>query len=661
MSKETYWWNEDVETVAMRLTEIHDKWKSNPMMKVWAKNAAAYYSCILNGAEFDTTLTFEGEQGELVKMEIPEARSLARQFIALATKQKLAFQSVAQRSGSDVVQDTRLGNALAAQVTEDQCLDQKGERLAELAYVLGIAFLQTTWRTDKGRPHAVTETGDVMYDGDLDISVRGPGSVFWDYTIEEWADNDWAGVEVAKNRWSLIAQFPDLKDEILSLPPVTEGTIGDADSAAVLNQDMVYCYEVYHRPTPAMPQGRMVMYSNEETVYFDGPNKYGTIPIEPMKPESIMGMGFGYPILSNLLPAQEMSDHSFSAWATNESAHAVKNVTVPRGAAISVEEIQGMNWISFTPTNATGGGRPEVLDLNKTSSETMKLGEVMQARMVGLSNLNSALRGQPPAGVTSGAAIATLTTNALEFMTSFQKAYAQCMERSMMHGMNAYQKFCELPHLVNFVGKNLQSYAKTFKGKDLQAIRGFKLGLANPAMMTVAGRSDIAEKAMKAGMVKNLQEYVSILEGAPVSDLYKNELSENDLICSENNDLLDGKPVRAMSGDKHPLHAMEHHAIMNDPELRRRAAAGDKEAEAILKNATDHILEHVQLAKGTDPVFLAMVHTGKMPEGGPPPEGPPPGGGGAPPMPPGGGAPGIPAEGGAQPAPPAQDMLERSA
>lgn len=663
MSKERYWFDEDAETVVQRLVEIHEnwhKWSSNPIMQAWARNAAAYYSPVLDANAWDTSLSFEGDQGELVKMQIPEARSAARQFIALATKQKLAFQAIAQRSGKDVIQDTRLGNAIASQVVEVQRMDQKGERLAELAYVLGIAFLQTTWRTDKGSPHAVTETGDLMYDGDLDMAVRGPGDVFWDYHLEEWDDLDYAEVRVAKNRWSLIAQFPDLKDAILNLPPAYEKGLRDTEASSVMNEDMVWCYEAYHKPTPAMPQGRMVMYSDDQTIYFDGPNRYGCIPIEPMKPEPIMGTGFGYPNFSNLLPAQEMMDHSFSAWATNEAAHAVKNVTVPRGAAVSVEEIGGMNWISFTPQNVAGGGVPQVLDLNRTSNETQKLGDVMRDRIIALSNLNAALRGQPPAGVTSGAAIATLTTNALEFMTSFQKAYATCLERSMMHAINAYQKFCQLPHLVNIVGKNLQSYAKEFVGNDLRSIRGFKLALANPAMMTVAGRTDIADKAMKTGLIKNLQQYFAIIEGGQTQELYRTELSEDDLIASENNDLLDGTPVRAMAGDDHPLHAREHHAIMNDPELRRRAASGDPEAEKILKNATSHIMEHMDLAKKTDPFFLGMIRTGKMPEQGPPPEGPE-GPGGPGPKPPGGGEMGAPAPGTAEPANPAQDMLERSA
>ena len=93
---------------------------------------------------------------------------------------------------------------------------------------------------------------------------------------------------------------------------------------------------------------------------------------------------------------------------------------------------------------------------------------------------------------------------------------------------------------------------------------------------------------------------------------------------------------------------------LNDPDVRN-----DNEAtERILS----HILEHEELAKNTDPFLLAMVRTGKIPEGGPPPEGPM-GPGGPPPQPTGGGAPGgAPgAPGSAQPARPTPDQLNRGA
>jgi hypothetical protein len=647
-----YWFQEDAETVAEELIAIHSgwmKWSSNPVIQSWTRNLVAYYSAVLEPDAWDTSLTFEGEQGELVKMLIPEARSLTRQYVSLITKQRLAFQAIAETTGHDVTSDIRIGNSLGNQVVETQRLDTKAERLAEMAYVVGGGFLKTVWRSDKGIPRVASKEGALLYDGDVEISVMKPWEVYYDYTIEEWDNVDWAECRTMKSRWSLIAQFPGLKDEILALPSARSESGNNTTSGFhdVGSDDLVFCYEAYHRPTPAIPQGRMLMYSDAKTIYFDGANRYETIPIEPMTPEQIIGMGFGYAPFSNMLPAQEMLDHSYSAVATNQSAFAVQNVTVARGAAISVQSINGMNFISFTPQNVPGGGKPEALQLTQSSPETFKFAEMIQDRMVALSNLNAAIRGQPPAGVTSGAAIATLTSNALEFTASFSKSWVICIEKTMQHAINAYQKFCEVPHLVYMVGKDNQTYAKKFVGGDLKSIRRMKMSITNPLLLTIAGRTDIADKMLKTGLIKTPQQYFSLLEGASPQTIYKDELSESDLLEAENDELIDGKDVIALSTDDHAAHIRSHAALLNNPSVRR----DNERVETIL----DHILEHDRLAKETDPFLLAMVRTGKMPEGGPPqpePQGPqmPPGGGEM------GGQPGDPAS---KPAQPANDMLSR--
>jgi hypothetical protein len=657
--RRSYWWTEDGTTVAKELNAVHtswDKWSSNPFLQAWVRNLVAYYSAVLEPGSWDTSLVFEGEQGELVKMVVPQARSLVRQFVSLVTKQRLAFNGIAESKGSDVVHETRLGNALAQQIVEAQRLNTKGSRAAEIAAVFGTAFLYPHWRSDLGSPHVVDQNGRVLYTGELEISVHRPTDVYFDFTVDEWDNLDWAEVRTQKSRWSLLAQHPELADEILALAKAKDWSSPQHSGAArsASDEDLVFVYEAYHKPTPAVPQGRMIMYSDERTIYYDGPNRYQTIPIEPLKPEPVEGMGFGYPFFSNLLPAQEMLDHSFSAIATNQSAFAVQNVTAPRSAAINVQQINGMNFISFNPVpGVPGGGEPKALQLTQSAPETFKFIDLLKSHMLELSNINSALRGQPPAGVTSGAAIATLTTNALEFMTNFSSSYNSCMERTMMHSVNAYRRFAEIPHMVRLVGKNFQAFNKPFKGEDLAPIQGYRLAVSNPLMQTIAGRSDLAEKLAAQGRIKDTQQYVSILNGDDLSTLYRTELSENDLIGSENDDLIDGTKVIALSTDDHPRHIREHGGLLNDPAIRRN----NPQAQLIL----DHILEHKRLAEQTDPFLTAMVRTGKMPEGGAPPPSAGPGGppeGGGPPMP---GGP-IESPGGepaSTPAKPADDLLGR--
>ena len=105
-------------------------------------------------------------------------------------------------------------------------------------------------------------------------------------------------MRTVKNRWDLIAQHPNLKSPLQELESAYEilGTNYWFDRAnATQNEDTVCIYECYAKPSPSLPKGRMIVYGDEYSVLYDGPNPYGFIPIEPMIPEKIAGSTMGYP------------------------------------------------------------------------------------------------------------------------------------------------------------------------------------------------------------------------------------------------------------------------------------------------------------------------------------------------------------------------------
>lgn len=651
-----YWFTRPAEEVAGYLEGNHQNiytYGTNPISQAWLRNAIAYYSAVLEPSDWNTSLQFQGEQGELVKMVVPQARSLTRQMVSLVCKQRLAFNCIAESMGSDVAAETKIGNALSVQIVEQQKLDAKGERFCEQAAFLGMSFLKATWRTDRGQPYAVNaphvtgvpgqhDNGDskaeqntdepakpkIEYDGDLEIGVYSVYEVYFDSRLEDWDQNDWAEVRTVKNRWDLICQFPHLHDVILALPKiVTNSDYHTGQRLSISQDDTVYVYEAYHKPTPVLPAGRMVVYSDSRTIYYDGSNPYDCIPIIPMKPEPIIGNGYGYPKFSDLLPLQEMLDHSLSAIATNQAACAVQQIACPRDADISVQDINGLNFILFTPQNTKGGGLPVPLQLTQSAPETFKFADVLMRHMLDISNINSAIRGQPPSGVTSGTAIATLTANALEFLNSFSKAYTMAMEQVMTLSIKCYQKFAKTPHLLLIEGKNSQAFQKTFTGDHIKAIQRVKITVGNPLMQTLAGRIDTAEKLLNTGLIKSPREYLSILDGQPLEQLDKVELSTNDLIQSENDQLMEGQKVLTLITDDHVGHMREHLCLLNDPMLRKNGQN--------VQIITDHILEHSQMLdqlQVQNPRLLAILQTGQMTQIPPPP---PPGA--MPPAPPGGG------------------------
>jgi len=644
MTQQTYWMADEPEELASKLAEndtVLFAASSNPIYQTWVKNLYYYYSNVLDSQSSFTALGFTGDQGELVQMRVPQARSLIRQLLTLCTKQKLAFGALASNSERSVVEEMRIADAICENTVKDKTVDVRAEKMVEHGLVIGTGYIYLPWRTDRGMPFTTDKDGNVVFEGDVDVIIPSITDVLHDFSKEEWDDNDWFRIRVRRNRWNLIAQFPELAEEIKALPSASSVLYGGGAGLWYQNDDDVFVYDLYHRPTPALPQGRMMFYSSPETIYHDGENLYGCCPIEQYKPETISNIAFGYPMFSSLLPAQEMFDHEMSCIATNHSALGVHNVTVPKDSGFSVKELNGMNFISYVPQNVPGGGKPEGLNLMQASPEAFKLMDTLLANMQQISNVNGALRGDIGAD-TSGVAIATLTTNALEFMSPYIKSYYKTMERAMYHVVNAHTRFAKTERTVELVGKDRQTYVKKYIGEQLRAIKSIKIQEVNPLMQTLAGRLEIADRGAKNGYITSMKDFCAVLDGEPVSKLFEADQSNSDLISTENQMLLDGKVVKATFSENHPDH-MYKHSMLLTPEAKE----SDPE---LVKRVNDHILEHFGLAVNTDPRLLAMCTTGKMPEM---PQGAPP------PAPMGG--PGMePSQPTAEPAQPAADMLRRA-
>lgn len=67
----------------------------------------------------------EGVQGELVRMYTPQARTMTRQMVTLVTKNPISVKCMAEVMDAEIMDTMKLGNAVAAQIVEQQRLDHK--------------------------------------------------------------------------------------------------------------------------------------------------------------------------------------------------------------------------------------------------------------------------------------------------------------------------------------------------------------------------------------------------------------------------------------------------------------------------------------------------------------------------------------------------------
>jgi hypothetical protein len=619
---------------------------------VWNRNFRYYYNNFISGSGYDSSLEFGGEQGELVKMGIPQARSLNQQLLSLVTKQRLNFTCEAETTDYLTMADTKIGDALTKQVTFTQDLDAKAWKMCEHTTMTGLGYMGVFWDMTKGKPKTANgSTGELLYTGDLNVTCILPTDIIFDFTKENFKDLDWVIVRVIRNKYDLIAMHPEKAETINALPSVRKLNDVAMFWDQQYNDDYVYTFEFYHRSTPALPQGRMTVFGDKNTILYDTidfeeGNPYkdfdgnAYIPVVQMKPEPVVGTGFGYPIFCNLLPMQEMLDFNFSAIASNNSANAVQTVANPIGNDVGVKMIGGLRFIQYKPMNAQGGGKPEPLQLTQSSPESYKFSDMLRAYMMEVYNINSALRGTPPPGVTAGNALATLTTNAIEFTQSFSKAYVTAVETVMTYAVWNYRNFCDEDMIISIAGSRGTTLARTFKREDIGNLKRVRCEIANPLMATAAGKFEVAQQLLQTGLITNPKAYFRILEGAPLEALYDDEESQEELIEKENDDLRTGKKVYALWVDDHPAHMKAHRAILNDPEIRRNSTA--------VSNILAHIEEHDRLDLESDPRLQQIFQTGQP---APKPQMPPPG---QAPMP------GLPQSGGPQPAEPAEPSVDIS-
>jgi hypothetical protein len=605
---------------------------------VWFRNISYYYSNFLRGTGIDSSLEFAGKQGELVKMGVPQARSLTQQFVSLVTKQKLHMEPVAISEDFNTVADTKVASALCESVIHKEDVDMKSTKMCEHGMLCGFGYMSSTWNMMKGKAITADEGGKLVMTGATQIKNHLPTSVWCDYTNENFYDNDWVVVQDVANRYDLLALYPDLENEIKGLQSVNKHVDGLMFWGKQFSEDYVFTYEFFHRSTPALPQGRYCFFSNQGTVYVDPPsgNPYkdpegnAYIPVVQFKPEPVIGTGFGYPKFCDVLPMQEMLDFNFSAIASNNQANAVQAIMNPIGNDVSVKNLGGLRFINYKPMQVPGGGAPAPLQLTQSSPESYKFSDMLRSYMMEVMNINGALRGSPPPGVTAGNAIATLTTNAIEFTQTFAKAYVSTVEKLLTFTMWGVRNFAKYEDVVEIVGENEATSAQKFIGEDFKNISRVRCQIANPLMATAAGRFEVAQQFLKTGMITSPQKYFRVIDGAPVKTLYKDEVSDEDLIQKENDDLRASKQVMALFIDNHALHKKCHAKLLADPEVRRNA----KWMQLVL----DHIDEHDMFAASQQP-------NGMLPPGGMDPNA-------APQMP----QPGMPQ--GADPAEPVADISQ---
>jgi hypothetical protein len=640
----------EADELANYLCDKFSMWKSKVnrlgLEKKWAKSFNYYYGAqvgVGTQQNFSSTEIFRvGDDGELTAVGINHYRNLVRHILALTTSQRLSYDTRAVNSDLMSLQKARLGNVIVPYYMRRKKLEQKLKRQAEMALVLGKGFIAMDWDTQKGKPFGVKDVTDdsgqpvlneegqpqqkIIKEGDVTASVHSVFDVRYDEGAESWDEVSWTDIRTWANKWELAAQYPAVAEKIVNQTGYNtfEGRndSGLRDIGSESASDFIPVFIFRHVKTAALQNGRYQKRLADGTVLFDGPYPYGEEKsFFQISPDDVFGTNIGYTDMFDLLVLQEVYNVLYSTVFTNLQAFGVQAVGVVEGSNISPEQINGMSFISVPSPDHF----PKPIQLTAIPESAFKAIEMAEANLEKLSGVNSVVRGEPNANLKSGTALARVQAMAVQFASNFQASWVSLNEEVPTFLLHLLRDFAQTDRLIALSGKNNRSAVMSFKGKDLQPIDRVEIDLGNPLSDTYAGRIQIAENFLDKGLIKTPQEYYSVVETGSLESMIEAPEAEQEFIRQENEALLDGKPVKALAGDAHLLHAQEHRIIYSNPDIRAKAAAGDPVSVQLLQNTFNHIMEHISLKKAEDPIWSAINGEPPAP---PPPQGPPPGPGG---------------------------------
>ncbi len=618
----------DTSEIARELQAKVDKYYnyivSSNLAELWRRSYRAYYGMRqTSGASgwgvFDVgQLVPSGDQGEIVRVKVNHHANLITHQLVMTTGQRPALECRAINSDASSLVSAALGDGVVEYFMRERRIERNYFEAVETALVLSEGYVVLGWDATAGKEYGKGPNDSAVFDGDLTAKNYNPFNMVKDITKSSDDDQTWYITVGKRNKYDLMAKYPDLADKIdkVSLDEGGDTKFGDPSKiigGAALRQsesDDVPYKEFYHGTTDAMEDGRYTIFVNGDICLFDGPLPFRSIKdvVHRVTPKNIIGTPFGWTVAFDILALQELVDKLYTVVSTNVLGTGVSNFWSPPGNDLTVSQLAGgMNLIESMV-------KPEVLVLLQTAAEVYNYIEKVENVMQMLTGVSSINRGDMPSADMSGSAMAFMASQAITFNSGLQSSANQLLESLGTGMVNILKDFAATPRIAIIAGKQNRPQMETYQGSDLEPINNVVCDATAALSKTLAGKLAIADNLLQAGMVPTAQEYLTLVKTGQMEPLTRGPLMENFLIQAENEELLRGENPPVLRTDAHAQHIAEHKTVIATPSARRDSK--------ITLPTLQHILDHenqMQQMQMTDPAFLAATGQPPLPFPAPPP------------------------------------------
>ena len=572
---------------------------------LWEKAYYLYYRAIDN----EGNLVPGGDLGEFTLLYINQFRNLLQHLYALVTSSKISFEGRALNSDVESAKQAILASALLDFYLRDKKLERHFHSAVESALLFSEGFVATAWDVHAGEDYTpddieqegvdLEEETSILKTGDMEYKDYTPLDVIRDVATARGDKSDWVILRDFVNRHDMIARYPEFKDRILSITDKekkrSEG-FGWVEPLQGNTGDEIAQYLFYHRKSPSVPNGRQMLLLDEELALFDGPLPYDEVPVYRIVGSEKIGDLFGYSVGFDLMAIQDGIDILHSTIMTNQALFGVQSIAVQKNAGIAVSSlVEGLNLIEYE-----GQTPPQPINFTSTPPEVFTYLEKLENEAETISGINSVVRGNPEQNLKSGTALALVQATAIQFSMGLQRSLAELAEDVGTATIRTLKVYADAPRIAAIAGISKIPMVESFNKEDLEQVDRVLVDLGNPLLRSTAGKVNLAEMLLGAGMIDTPQQLIQVISTGQLEPLIENQQQELILIREENEGFGKGESSPAIITDNHALHIMEHRAVAANVQARQNPE--------VLIALDKHLQKHIELLRTMDPILAGLTN-----------------------------------------------------
>lgn len=598
-----YWAAEPTESIAQEIKSTFDNYLDYIYTVGYLDKMRASYQRYYNIDQDGAYRATKSADGSITRVTVNHYKNLIKRLHILVTQSKISFVPRARNSDTKSQIEADLAKGILEYYGDEKGMDRMFAAAVETALVCLEAFIHCPWNLHKGYELTADETGKTIHTGDQDFEIYTGVDVARNL---RQTDSDYFIVRAERNKWDLVALHPEFRDAILSSSSYQD-TLDQyrlRPIEARYDADLVDVYYLYHRDTPALPDGRFTVICNDQ-VLADGKLGYKRPPVYRLSAGDVIDTIQGDSPSVDLLSIQEVINALTSAVVTNNLNFAMQNIWSPDPNTSIKTLSKGQNLV-------VSSVKPEALQLTQSSGETYKLLESLVQQQQLLSGINDTARGNPEGSIKAASGLALMLAQAIQFVSDLQKNYAQVASDVGTCVINNMQKFAKGDMLVVIGGASRKSYVRNFQSKEIMNVDRVSVDMGNPLAQTLAGRNEMVTRWSDKGQITPMQEY-EFLKTGQIDSIMEDAFRDAMLVREEDQNLKEGTQVQALMTDDHPFHIKEHKELLSDPDTRQDPQ--------LVQLVLDHIQEHINLMKSMDPDLAAVLGIPPLPSQQMPPPG----------------------------------------